>query len=327
MNKKIGVILAIAITAALILSYPVIAKDKPEDIEEGTAVQEQAVTSVANGGMISEDKVASIPTSAVSLPFFKSYFSANYVADGVGLRNTGRGTISLRVPSGSSIIDAWIYWKILNSASAVGPYDKRITVNGVATTGSLIGSGISPCWSGNGYTYRANIKSILQQTFLTGGDYGITVGGVYTGIYDGRSPWDAFSLPAAEDAEIVIVYSGTGTVSIYNGYYEQSGGIATFGIPAGTAKFSSSIGDGQIFGITPYAKSVTYSVGPTILQKVTLNGVDPSITSKATHRGSLSDTDTFILPGGSSPAGAFLTWNLANDCVAYDALIFSSAVG
>jgi hypothetical protein len=333
-HKKIYAILLIAIMA-LTLSYPVIAKDKSDgSIEEEATDQEQAVATVVDSeqGKIAENKVAAVPAATVNLPFFKTYTSANYVIEGIGARNTGRGTVNLRVPYGSSLIDAWVYWKVLNSPSAVGPYDKRITVNGISKTGSLIGSGISPCWGPagtTGYTYRANIKQLLLDTYTTGGDYGITVGDVYTGITNGRSPFESFSLPAAEDVEIVIVYSGTGTVTIYNGYYEQSGGIATFSVPTGSSKFSDSVGDGQILGITPYTKSLTYSLGivPTVLQKVALNGIDSSITSKATHQGSLADTDTFILPGGPAPAGQTLTWNLANDCVSYDVLIFSSTVG
>ncbi len=149
-------------------------------------------------------------------------------------------------------------------------------------------------------------------------------------ITDGKSPWDAFSLPAAEDAAIVIVFKDPrnpgSTVTIFDGYSEQSGGMNTFPVPAGTRMFSSIIGDGQVMGIIPFTKSVSFTnptTAPTILQKVTLNGIDPSITSRATYQGSLSDTDTFILPS-TAASGATLTWDLANDCVSYNALVFSS---
>lgn len=270
--------------------------------------------------------------SNVSLNLFRTYQNASYVAAGIGVRNTGRGTISLRLPHNTDLIDAWLYWKILNSTAGI--HDNEITVNGIRVTGTQIGSGPSPCWAGNGSTYRANINSVVQSTD-DGRSSGFTIGGMSTLITDGRSPWDAFSLPAAEDVGLIIVFNNTQTqnftdrVIIFDGYSEHNGGMTAFQVPEGTNMYSSIIGDGQVIGVQPYIKSVSFrdrpGVVPINLQNVTLNGVAPSITSRSTYQGSLSDVDTFILPSTALP-GATLIWNLANDCVAYDALVFQGQV-
>ncbi len=283
-------------------------------------------------GAVIENTTDIMNASNVSLNLFKTYQNASYVTAGIGVRNTGRGIINLRVPDGTTLIDAWLYWKILNSTA--GTHDNEITVNGIRVIGKQIGSGPSPCWAGNGFAYRANINSVIQSTD-DGRALGFNIGGMNTLITDGRSPWDAFSLPAAEDVGLVIIFKDpqnpTSTVTIFDGYSEHSGGITIFNqVPVGTSMFSSIIGDGQVIGVQPYIKSVSFTrpVGPTevsvTLQNVTLNGVAPSIISKATYQGSLSDIDTFILPSTALP-GATLKWNLANDCVAYDALVFQGS--
>ncbi len=282
------------------------------------------------GTIPADQKVKTNIAGPVELTFFRRYTNASYVADGIGVRNTGRGTISLRMPRRVSLRDAWLYWMILNSTA--GPHDNEITVNGERVVGSLIGTGLSPCWPSaisqtNARSYRANINSVLSDTGASGGDFGITIGGMSTVIKDGRSEFEVggFSTPAAEYVGAIIVYSNPGTfVQIFNGYSVQEGGTATFTVPAGTNRFSSLIGDGQILGVTAFTKSVAYNAGvPTVLQQVTLNGVDPSITSKATNQGTLADTDTFSI--STAGIGATLTWNLAGDCVSYEALVFSNA--
>jgi hypothetical protein len=330
MNKKYTILL---LAIAAIIAYPVIAQNTQgvqtnnpsADVSAADTVQ---TTSMPNGGVISGP--APSAGVAASLALSRTYLNANYVAAGIGVRNTGRGTISLRVPRGASLTDAWIYWKILNTTA--GPHDNEITVNGIRTKGTLIGSGVSPCWSGNGFTYKANIASILSSTSITGGEYGIVIGGINSAITDGSGAWQAFALPSAEDAQAVIIFKDpanpTSAVTILDGYNEVPGGSFTASVPVGARMFSSLIGDGQVVGITPFSKAVSYKAGSNsavvTLQKVTLNGKDPSITSRATYQGSLSDTDTYILPSVAT-SGATLTWSLATDCVAYDGLIFSNA--
>lgn len=338
MNKKIiYAILLIAISVGI--AYPVIAQNNAvtnaaaANAVDNSAVDVGPTTDVAipasPGGVVSTDKIPKTPVAS-SLVLRNTYLNSNYVTAGVGLRNTGRGTVSLRLPSGSTLVAAWVYWKVLNTSA--GPHDNEITVNGVRVKGSLLGSGPSPCWATpNGYTYRASISSVLGSTSYYGGEYGIVIGGINSAIFSGVSAWTSFAAPSAEDAQVVIIFKDplnpTATTTIYDGYTEVSGGSFTASVPVGTTMFSSLIADGQVVGISPtYSKSVSYTnaASTVTLQQVTLNGKDPSITSRATYQGSLSDTDTYILPSVAT-SGASLTWNLANDCVAYNALIFTNA--
>lgn len=326
MDKKINLVIFLVGAILIGAIVPTLGQNVGGDGADESSIPANTNANNNAGGAVgaATAEIEQVP-SPVSLVDFRSYVNSSYVADGIGVRNTGRGTISLRVPKNTVLRDAWLYWIVLNTTA--GPHDNEITVNGERVTGTLIGSGLSPCWDGTGFAYRANINSVLGDTELKGGDFGISIGGMSTLFKDGRSSWETLAgLPKAEYVSAVIVYSNPGTfVRIYNGYSEKSGGLANFAVPAGTNRYSSLIGDGQtFFGITPFTKSVTYSVGPTVLQKVTLNGVDPSIISKATTQGSLADTDTFG-PLPPAVAGTTLTWNLANDCVSFEALVFTNA--
>ena len=330
--KTIGI--ALVLIVAAILSYPVIAQNDASQNANAQpaadpAVDQDQTANIANGAGIVAPSAIPKGVQSIKLPTPSSaltYSNANYVTAGIGARNNDRGTVELRVPSGTSLVDAWVYWQILDVATP-NAQDYYATINGVRVKGALIGSGPSPCWSGSGYAFRANIKSILSATYVSGGANGITVGGLNGAIYTGPSPWTSFSLPAAENANVVIIYSNAGsTVSIADGYVEISGGSASFSVPAGTTLFSSLISDGQVFGVSPYPKSLSYfdGSGTTLLQQTTVFGKDASLTSKATYQGSLSDTDTYILPSVAG-SGAALTWALSSDCVVYQTLIFSNA--
>ncbi len=296
-----------------------------EDVDIGASTADTIVSASAAGG-VPLTAISQLAANPVQLKLFKKYLNASYVADGIGVRNTGRGTISLRLPEKATLKDAWLYWMILNTTAGI--HDNEISVNGIKVKGTLIGNGTSPCWSGSGFSYRANINAVLTTTgALGGGAFGITIGDMNTAITSGPGQFEGFSLPAAEYAGLVIVYfdpsNPASNVTIYNGYYEQSGGMAMFSVPVGTRIYSSLIGDGQVsFG----QNSVNYTNAAvtTTLQKNTLAGADPSIMSRATIQGSLADTDTFVPP---SPAGtgATLTWNQASDCLSYEALVFTSA--
>ncbi len=81
----------------------------------------------AVGATTISTQIEQLQPSSVSLRLFKNYTQANYVAAGIGVRNTGRGTISLRLPDGATMIDTWLYWKILNTTAGV--LDKETIVS------------------------------------------------------------------------------------------------------------------------------------------------------------------------------------------------------
>lgn len=331
MNKKIAIF---PIVAILVLSSVLISS------MGGNTLQAQ------NGEMHGAMSFAPDSQAPVTLNTFKHYSGDkySYVTAGIGVRNTGRGTISLRLPLGTTLVDAWLYWMILDATTPfIG--NVAIDINGIRVVGTLIGSGTSPCWPPpKGYTYRASVTSMLTVAEGTSAiSYGLEVGGMTSSLTTGVSPWAvAAPVPMAEYVGLILVYKdptlpGPSVVHILDGYYEQGGGAATFAYAwparaAGTsARFSHLVGDGQEVGITPYTKAVDITVGAvtTILDHAhALNGNDPSITSKATNQGSLADTDTYNvgplvpLAGGATT----ITWTMANDCLSWAALVFGTGV-
>lgn len=281
---------------------------------------------------------------SIPLPLFQTYTGhVGYVTAGMGVRNTGRGTISLRTPVGTSLIAAWLYWTILDGTTP-NPNNNKITVNGILVTGTLIGSGPSPCWTPpKGYAYRASVLTQLSNAEGRYGiSYGLEIGGMSTAVTSGVSPWypTSTAAPMAESVHLILVYTDPSiagsVVRIYNGYFELSGGTATFAyvwpaVASGTARWSHLTADGQRALIpNPLTKWIDFTFGATTttIDKPALGGDDPSLTSKATHRGSLSDTQTFNvgylvpLAGGAST----ISWITPTDCISWVALVFGQGV-
>lgn len=299
---------------------------------------------VQNGAMQGALNSPTEQKAPVALELFKRYEGKfGYVTAGIGVRNTGRGTISLTTPRGTKLRDAWLYWIVLDYSKNPNPNNERIVLNGILVTGTLIGTGPSPCWAPDtGYTYRARVNSMLTLgEGRTGISYGLEIGGMSSKTINGKSPWTGgVWAPLAESVHLVLVYSDptvAGSVlHIYDGYYEQGGGIATFAYAwparaAGSARFSHLTADGQEIGVTPFTKSVALTMGagaPVTIDMPALNGNDPSITSRATHQGSLADTDTYNVGSLVPAAGgaSTITWTLSADCISWAALVFATGV-
>jgi hypothetical protein len=82
-------------------------------------------------------------------------------------------------------------------------------------TGTLLGTGPSPCWDGSGINvYKASVPL----TVATGnGSYKVTIKPTAVGLTDGSDPWVRSGVfPAWEGTSLVIVGSGSGIVSIYD---------------------------------------------------------------------------------------------------------------
>lgn len=284
---------------------------------------------------------SAIPAKSVEvgLKLFKTYEGVGYVASGIGVRNTGRGTINIMVPKGASLRDAWLYWMVLDNKPNPKPDSDKIDICGVRVVGNMIGSGPDPCWPPNsGFTYRANVKYVLKKTgVFKGGAFGVPIGGMNSYRWDGRSPFDqpdpGTRVPLAEYVGLVLIFGhktvpGGAIVQIFDGYWEGSGAQTfVYNWPpraAGGARFSHLTADGQRVGITqPSTKSV--DIGGTFIDKHnTLPGDDPSIMTKSTYQGSLADTDTYSV-GRLAPAvggPTTITWQCKSDCISWAALVF-----
>ena len=83
--------------------------------------------------------------------YFKTAYSATlrggYVAHGIGMRNTGYGTIQVTdVPAGSTVVKAYLFWAVIGPASVPGYYYYKGVFNTSAVTGTLIGKSAQPYW-------------------------------------------------------------------------------------------------------------------------------------------------------------------------------------
>lgn len=143
-----------------------------------------------------------------------TYTTAQYVSGGVGLRNRGTGGISI---SGAitPIKAAFLYWAVITSDAAKTP-DTQMKLQRLSPTpasavttltGSLIGTGASPCWPGN----RISVyRTVVPITLATGnGFYQVTLLPGAGGSTAGGDPWVGTPvLPLFEGASLVIVGTG-----------------------------------------------------------------------------------------------------------------------
>ena len=291
----------------------------------------------------------SAPSTQVSvlqpnLKLFKTFTNAEFVQAGVGLRDVGSGTISVHTPTGinsaATLTAAYLYWAILDTGTSLKPTHSQIATisfNGQMLNGTRIGTDVSPCWGTNNiYIYRAIVTSNLN---VRGGQLDDQYVSVTSNQQGGASPWDVLpvAIPAAESAHLVVVYHNaatTSTVQIFDPLGAISGLTDTIGtvnsftvpLPAYVAGKQAAVGyavaDGQHFSGTPLTKSVTWST-PTKAATTLLSGEafgnDPALATKASLRGSLSDTPQFDISGhGLISAGdtsGTLALNFAGDCL------------
>ena len=95
----------------------------------------------SDGGRSGTDEAAA---AGGSLRPFKTFaVNGGYIAQGVGLRNRGFGTIHLEgVPAAATIEGAYLYWTILGPGSKA----HQGKFNGTVIRGARIGTGPGPCW-------------------------------------------------------------------------------------------------------------------------------------------------------------------------------------
>ena len=125
-----------------------------------------------------------------------------HVANGVGTRNAGYGTIRLRgVPAGAVRVGAFLYWGTIQNAP---PPTQTIRFNNVNVTGRLIGTG-QTCWCGGVFAaYRASVVALINPGINA--DY--LVSRMPSAITNGSDPWNsACALPLSQGASLVVAYA------------------------------------------------------------------------------------------------------------------------
>lgn len=180
------------------------------------------------GAPVAPGRAASIGPEVPLAPFRSLSLAGDVVAAGVGLRNTGAGTISISIPPGALIAQALLYWSI------IAPQEPPLTasLNGHPTTGTLIAQAGDPCWPNLNaadavpptifnWVFRADVSSFV----VSGAN---TIADVPSGLTGGEDPLahpDAY--PLADGASLVVVYTSPG--SLQRSIVINDGGQTFFG--------------------------------------------------------------------------------------------------
>ena len=264
-------------------------------------------------------------TPSAALALLHSFtLNGGYVADGVGMRNLGSGTIHLSgIPTHAVVYKAFLYWDVLNTESTTAT--ERGTFDGSPIRGNAVGEGTSPCWSAaNNFSYVANVTRFVNGN----GTYGLSnfASGLTTGA---TAEFDAVN-PLLEGATLVVVYedavSAPTTVQLYGGATMTKAGTklsSSFtGFTAGSthvAKTTFIVADGQTYTTTTVATGGGIFNGS--LEIATFTG-HTHMTNTNTARydeGNLWDTDTVtatsLVAPGSTSASASVTGG--DDCLVW----------
>ncbi len=150
-----------------------------------------------------------------------TFTSAGYGTGGVGLRNQQVGSI---VISGVNppVQAAYLYWAVISNGPATKPegtilVSRRgpvLSTAAVTLFGTVVGTGIPPCWPGDTITV---FRATVPLTVATGnGDYEVRFRNNVFGSVAGEDPWTSATDPLLEGVSLVIVGSGSATVGIYD---------------------------------------------------------------------------------------------------------------
>lgn len=189
-----------------------------------------------------DDSVATASLATAAITPASSFTEAQYGSGGVGLRNLGTGVLHI---SGvlAPVKAAYLYWAVITQGAAPGA-DKTVALTplspagtkAIALTGSVIGTGSSPCWPGNTISvFRAVVppakvagNGLYQVAFTAKGASGSTAG---------QDPWLTSPLPSLEGASLVVIGTGTGIVTVFDKGFAGH----TFGKKSNPETFSYSL--------------------------------------------------------------------------------------
>ncbi len=219
MNKLLRVLLVALVAAGLLVpQVAVFAQDGAPGCVAG-AIVEGCDTPSGGAGSVSAEATAG----------FKSVYSktlnGGYVAHGVGMRNTGYGTIVVDdIPAGSKVTKAYLFWAVIGPAKLPGFTYNKGRINGSLITGSLVGVASNPNWFAPGYGYPPTwaYRSDVTGKMKKGGNGTYALTAFASGSTSGGDPWTGTQVPPfLEGATLVIVYSNSNspktTVKIMNG--------------------------------------------------------------------------------------------------------------
>jgi hypothetical protein len=161
-----------------------------------------------------------------TIPIFKPSLivsKASYATGGTALRNRGAGNINISGLVGAPT-HAYIYWGVITSGApptaAKGIKLQRLFPTESIVeylTGVAIGKGVAPCWGPSGAIITIFRAEIPLSVASGNGSYQISLHAGASGLTNGADPWVGTPvLPLWEGASMVLIGSGTGTVSVFD---------------------------------------------------------------------------------------------------------------
>jgi len=250
---------------------------------------------------------------------YSTTLHGNYVAAGVGLRDEDSGIITVTVPSGATIVKAFLIWGTMDYDGT--PTQNGATLNGVAVTGTDEGDSGDLCWETNHYTvFLADVTG----TAVSGANT-ITVPNPNENLLeDGASLVLIYSLTGAPSTQVIL---NAGAESFWGGYdeapYTSDPSDFAFSSSSGAAAQTTYVvADAQIF--TEY-ESVS---GDNAL----FNGVNFASNIFTGADGAYWDTYTAdvtsnVGAGATSANTEVVSGGAGGDCIGYSAQVLSVAVG
>jgi hypothetical protein len=249
----------------------------------------------------------------------------DFLAAGVGTRNTGSGTIDFQgAPPGAVPVRATITWSTIRDGFAI-PLNEIATFNGVNVVGNLIGVTAQPCWAGNFLAaYQASVIALLVPGI--NGQY--RVSNLPSSITTGRDPWLNAPVPAprplSEGVSLVVIYSHASVpltarvfthtvVQMFFGTLTVNHGLGLPIPPYTTMKHCRLGADGQIGSSTTpllFATNERTFIGPNALVLTQIKGPGSPFNGDSDYNGNdahplnqLHDTNVSssgpIVPAGS----------------------------
>jgi len=278
-------------------------------------------TQAQNGGKSGFSTQATIGPQVAFSQVYSSTEPGDYVAAGVGLRNSGAGVINLSIPAGATITKAWLFWAIIWDGT---PPPMTATLNGTGITGALIGTSGSPCWGGNGINfYYADVSSLVQSgannvSNIPSGNPGFPLaeGASIVAVFN-HPAWDYNDISISVGTQTFAFLTATSNFGSYTGW--SAGNPAdqkaqtTFIVADGQAVFA---GDGTAFNGTP-----TSGPGTAIKTTDAFNNADGSLWDTHTL-----DVSSFFPDGVSTPANASVIAGSVNgvgDCLTWGVQVVS----
>lgn len=176
----------------------------------------------------------------------------------MALRNRTSGTIHLRgVPISSPVVKAFLYWNLSDNVGT-GAATSQALFNGNWIIGNKTADNSDPCWSmTKNHTYRSDVtRWVPSNPGHPNQDYQVVMSFNAATSTTGQNPWSPMESQKQrlEGATLVVVYKGTGKVSIYDNLSGTTiiGSTSTFNLVfapgSSTGLFTVTGADGQLVG-------------------------------------------------------------------------------